>query len=140
MCVLLITVIGGILLALLLDQPMWGQGHCPHPRHFAVLRHAAGRRPCLEEHADAPGYGIFADIARFFGLQPIDWFAQFPLFSVILIVAWQWLPFATLILLTALQSLDGEQKEAAEMEWREFRQRFIYLHCRIWRAPSRWSC
>ena len=35
---------------------------------------------------------------------------------IILIVAWQWLPFATLILLTALQSLDEEQKEAAEMD------------------------
>ena len=28
------------------------------------------------------------------------------IFSIILIVAWQWLPFATLILLTALQSLE----------------------------------
>ena len=36
--------------------------------------------------------------------------------SIILIVAWQWLPFATLILLTALQSLDEEQKEAAQMD------------------------
>ena len=39
-----------------------------------------------------------------------------PLLAVILIVAWEWLPFATLILLTALQSLDHEQKEAAEMD------------------------
>jgi sorbitol/mannitol transport system permease protein len=31
-------------------------------------------------------------------------------------VAWQWVPFATLILLTSLQSLDEEQKEAAEMD------------------------
>ena len=29
-----------------------------------------------------------------------DW----PLFSVIMMVAWQWLPFATLIFITALQS------------------------------------
>ena len=33
-----------------------------------------------------------------------------------MIVAWGWLPFATLIILTALQSLDSEQKEAAEMD------------------------
>jgi len=39
-----------------------------------------------------------------------------PCLAVILIVAWQWLPFATLILLTALQSQDEEQKEAAEMD------------------------
>ena len=36
--------------------------------------------------------------------------------SVIIIVSWQWLPFASLILLTALQSLDEEQKEAAALD------------------------
>ena len=64
---------------------------------------------------------------KFFGLQPIDWFAQYPLFSIIMIVAWQWLPFATLILLTALQSLDGEQMEAAEMDGARFVSRVLYL-------------
>ena len=57
----------------------------------------------------------------------VDWFAAFPLFSIILIVAWQWLPFATLILLTALQSLDSEQKEAAEMDGASALSRFRYL-------------
>ena len=33
-----------------------------------------------------------------------------------MIVAWEWVPFATLILLTAIQSLDNEQKEAARMD------------------------
>ena len=44
-----------------------------------------------------------------------------------MIVAWQWLPFATLILLTALQSLDEEQKEAAEMDGAGPIARFIYI-------------
>ena len=74
-----------------------------------------------------PGYGVSADIARFFGLQPVDWFAAYPLFSIIVIVAWQWLPFATLILLTSLQSLDSEQKEAAEMDGAGFVSRFWHL-------------
>jgi sorbitol/mannitol transport system permease protein len=59
---------------------------------------------------------MFAWLAKLVGLKPIDWFANVPLLSVILIVAWQWLPFATLILFTALQSLDPEQREAAEMD------------------------
>jgi sorbitol/mannitol transport system permease protein len=74
-----------------------------------------------------PGYGVLADLSRFFGFQPVDWFAQFPLLSIIIIVAWQWLPFATLILLTALQSLSEEQKEAAEMDGANFVNRFIYI-------------
>ena len=126
-CVLLITIIGGILLALLLDQPMWGQGivRILVISPFFVMPPVAAL--VWKNMIMHPGYGVFADIARFFGAQPVDWFAQYPLFSVILIVAWQWLPFATLILLTSLQSLDGEQKEAAEMDGAGFVSRFIYL-------------
>src|SRR5262249_54028627 len=113
--VLLITIVGGILLALLLDQPMWGQGFVRIlviSPFFVMPPVAALVWKNMIMH---PEYGVFADIARFFGADPIDWFGQHPLTAVILIVAWQWLPFATLILLTSLQSLDGEQKEAAEM-------------------------
>jgi polyol transport system permease protein len=74
-----------------------------------------------------PVSGLFAFIASSLGFTPIDWFTDAPLFSVILIVAWQWLPFATLILLTALQSLDEEQKEAAEMDGARAVSTFIYI-------------
>ncbi|CAI2931480.1 Various polyols ABC transporter, permease component 1 [Aminobacter niigataensis] len=125
--VLLITVIGGIALALLLDQPMFGQGivRILVISPFFVMPPVAAL--VWKNMIMHPGYGVFADIAKFFGAQPVDWFAQYPLFSIIIIVAWQWLPFATLILLTALQSLDGEQKEAAEMDGAGFVSRFIYL-------------
>ena len=63
-----------------------------------------------------PVNGLFAWLASRSGSSPIDWLAGLPLVSVILIVAWQWLPFATLILFTAMQSLDPEQMEAAEMD------------------------
>jgi len=46
----------------------------------------------------------------------VDWFAQYPMLSVIIIVSWEWTPFALLILLTAVQSLDHEQREAARMD------------------------
>jgi hypothetical protein len=47
--------------------------------------------------------------------------------SIILIVSWQWLPFATLILLTAIQSLDSEQLEAAEMDGAPVLARFFHI-------------
>ena len=125
--VLAITVIGGILLALLLDQPMFGQGFVRIliiSPFFVMPPVAALIWKNMIMH---PGYGVLADIARWMGLQPVDWFAQYPLLSVIIIVAWQWLPFATLILLTALQSLDGEQKEAAEMDGANVLNRFWHL-------------
>jgi sorbitol/mannitol transport system permease protein len=74
-----------------------------------------------------PVNGLFSHVARFFGLQPFEWLSSAPLFSIILIVSWQWLPFATLILLTALQSLDSEQMEAAEMDGASFLSKFRFM-------------
>jgi sorbitol/mannitol transport system permease protein len=124
---LLITVIGGILLAIVLDQPFWGQGivRLLVIAPFFVMPTVSAL--VWKNMLMHPVNGLFAWIARSFGFQPIDWFAQLPLFSIILIVAWQWLPFATLILLTALQSLDGEQIEAAEMDGAGALSRFYYL-------------
>jgi sorbitol/mannitol transport system permease protein len=125
--VLLITVIGGILLALVLDQPFWGQGivRLLVIAPFFVMPTVSAL--VWKNMFMNPVYGLFAWIARGLGLTPIDWLADVPLLSIVLIVAWQWLPFATLILLTALQSLDGEQKEAAEMDGAGAVSRFIYI-------------
>lgn len=114
--VLAITVIFGILLALLLDQPIFGQGIVRLfiiAPFFVMPTVSALVWKNLLMH---PVSGLFAWIATSLGFQPVDWFSNAPLLAVILIVSWQWLPFAALILLTALQSLDGEQKEAAQMD------------------------
>jgi sorbitol/mannitol transport system permease protein len=63
-----------------------------------------------------PVSGVLAALFKAIGLQPIDWLANYPLLSIIIIVSWQWLPFAILILMTAMQSLDQEQKEAARLD------------------------
>jgi sorbitol/mannitol transport system permease protein len=125
--VLLITVLLGIAIAMLIDQPIFGQGivRILIISPFFVMPPVAAL--IWKNMIMHPGYGVFADIARWFGMQPIDWFAEYPLFSIILIVAWQWLPFATLILLTSLQSLDREQMEAAEMDGAGFVSRFWHL-------------
>ncbi len=114
--VLAITVVGGILIALLMDQPFFGRGIVRLmviAPFFVMPTVTALVWKNLLMH---PVSGLFAWLANLVGLPPIDWFANIPLFSIVLIVAWQWLPFATLILLTALQSLDEEQKEASEMD------------------------
>ena len=125
--VLLITVVGGILLALLLDQPFFGQGivRLLVISPFFVLPTVAAL--VWKNMMMNPVYGVFAQIARSLGLAPLDWFAQVPLVSITIIVAWQWLPFATLILLTALQSLSEEQREAAEMDGARKLSIFFYI-------------
>lgn len=125
--VLLITIVGGILLALLLDQPIFGQGivRLLVIAPFFVMPTVSAL--VWKNMLMHPVNGLFAWIAQTFGVQPVDWFAEIPLLSIIFIVAWQWLPFATLILLTSLQSLDGEQQEAAEMDGAGVLSKFFYI-------------
>lgn len=125
--VLVITVVGGIAIAMLIDKPIWGQGvvRILVISPFFVMPPVAAL--IWKNMVMHPSYGVLADVAKFLGASPVDWFAQYPLTSIILIVAWQWLPFATLILLTSLQSLDTEQMEAAEMDGAPAYSRFLYL-------------
>ena len=114
--VLAITVVGGVLLALLLDQPIHGQGAVRVLMIAPFFIMPTVSALVWKNMFLNPVNGLFAWLAKAVGAQPIDFLAQYPLMSVILIVSWQWLPFATLILLTAMQSLDSEQMEAAEMD------------------------
>jgi sorbitol/mannitol transport system permease protein len=125
--VLAITVVGGIVLALLLDRDIVGQGivRILIISPFFIMPTVAAL--VWKNMLMDPNYGIFAWIATRLGFAPIAWLENYPLLSVILIVAWQWLPFATLILLTAIQSLDEEQKEAAGMDGANFINLFIYI-------------
>ncbi|MEF0940829.1 carbohydrate ABC transporter permease [Rhizobium sp. BR 362] len=124
---LIITVVGGIALALLLDQPIFGQGivRMLVLAPFFVMPTVAA---LIWKHMFMnPVNGLFAYVFKLFGLSPLTWLETIPLFSIIIIIAWQWLPFATLILLTALQSLDEEQKEAAEMDGAGAVSKFLYI-------------
>ena len=114
--VLLITVVLGVLISLLVNQAFWGRGIVRilliSPFFIMPTVNALIWKNLLLH----PVSGVFAAIWKFFGATPIDWFSEFPLFSIIMIVSWQWLPFAILLLMTALQSLDQEQQEAARLD------------------------
>ncbi|HET6440045.1 MAG TPA: sugar ABC transporter permease [Anaeromyxobacter sp.] len=114
--VLLITVGLGTLLAVLFDQDFWGRGPARVlmlAPFFVMPTVSALIWKNLLMH---PVNGLFGYLMQSVGLQPIDWFADLPLTAIIIMVAWQWLPFATLILLTSVQALDPERKEAARMD------------------------
>ena len=114
--VLVITVLLGIALALLLDQPIWGQGvvRILVIAPFFVMPTVSGL--VWKNMFMDPVNGFFAHIWRLFGAETVQWLSHASMPSLVMIISWQWLPFATLILLTAIQSLDSEQLEAAEMD------------------------
>jgi sorbitol/mannitol transport system permease protein len=111
--VLVISVGGGILVALLMDQPIFGQGIV--------------RLMVIAPFFVMPTVSALVWISKSLGLPVIDWFTNWPMLSVIIIVSWQWLPFASLIMLTALQSLDEEQKEAAALDGAPALSFFVYI-------------
>ncbi|QXT41117.1 carbohydrate ABC transporter permease [Gymnodinialimonas ceratoperidinii] len=125
--VLLISIIFGVLLAILLDQPMWGQGivRILVIAPFFVMPTVSAL--VWKNMFMDPVNGVFAHLWRFFGADPVVWLQDASVFSIVMIVSWQWLPFATLILLTAIQSLDSEQLEAAEMDGASPLARFGFI-------------
>ena len=125
--VLIITVVLGVLLAMLLDQPMWGQGIvCILVIAPFFVMPTVSALVWKNVFMD-PVNGILAHLWKFFGATPVEWLSQASLQSIVMIVSWQWLPFSTLILLTATQSLDGEQLEASEMDGAPPLSRFWYI-------------
>ncbi|MDR3101167.1 MAG: sugar ABC transporter permease [Paraburkholderia sp.] len=125
--VLVITVVGGVLMAVLFDRKFIGQGVA---RLFAIAPFFV--MPTVsaliwKNMILHPVYGLVAIAMRAIGMTPIDWFADYPLTAIIMIVAWQWLPFAFLILFTAIQSLDQEQKEAAKIDGAGAISMFFYI-------------
>jgi len=125
--VLILTVVFGTLLAVLYDQPFWGNGVCRIlviAPFFVMPTVSALVWKNMLLH---PVNGISAWLTGLVGLPAIDWFASLPMTSIIMIVAWQWVPFAFLILLTALQSLDDEQKEAARIDGAGPMAMFFYV-------------
>jgi len=126
--VIVVTVLLGTAIALLIDEPFPGRGivRVLLISPFFVMPTV---NALLWKHMMMnPIYGVLAQVWQFFGLAPVDWLTDYPLASVIVMVSWQWLPFATLILVTALQSMNREQLEAARMDGANFLQQLRYLY------------
>ena len=126
--VILITVVFGTLIALLTDDPFPGRNIVRILLISPFFVMPTVNALLWKNMMLNPNYGILAQVWQFFGQVPVDWLADFPLLSVIVIVSWQWLPFATLIFVTSLQSMDREQLEASRMDGANYLQQLRYLY------------
>jgi len=145
--ILLLTVILGVLIAVLINKAFPGQGivrvllispFFVMPAVNAVLWinmildpvlglqgiAVNGLNDMVEGLRSAGGVGWFFSLWP--ELEPISFRAtQSSAYAVIIMVTWQWTPFAVLIFMTSLQSEDQQQKEAAILDgasvWSQFR-------------------
>ena len=145
--ILFLTVILGVLIAVLINKTFPGQGIVRvllispffiMPAVNAVLWINMILDPVLGLNGLAVG-GINNVIASLQDAPLIGWFfslwpqfepisfrsTQTSAYAVIMMVTWQWTPFAVLIFMTSLQSEDEQQKEAAILDgankWSQFR-------------------
>ena len=126
--VILITVSLGVAIALLINEPFAGRGLVRVLLISPFFVMPTVNALMWKNMMMNPIYGVLAQVWTFFGAAPIDWLTDLPLFSVIVMVSWQWLPFATLIFMTSLQSMDREQLEAARMDGATYPQQLRYLY------------
>ena len=123
-----ITVVLGTLIALLINEPLAGRGLVRILLISPFFVMPTVNALLWKNMMMNPIYGVLAQVWIFFGATPVDWLTVHPLLSVILMVSWQWLPFATLIFMTALQSMDREQLEASRMDGAHYFQQLRYLY------------
>ena len=114
--VLLITVVAGILLALLMTEEFPGRGlaRLLVISPFFVMPVVAAL--VWKNMLMHPVYGLIAWVQKSVGLPVTDWFEDYPMLAIIIIISWRWIPFAMLVFLTSLQSMPEEQREAARLD------------------------
>ena len=126
--VIAITVVLGVGIALLINEPFAGRGLVRVLLISPFFVMPTVNALLWKNMMMNPLYGVLAQVWMFFGATPVDWLTDFPLLSVIIMVSWQWLPFATLIFMTALQSMNREQLEASRMDGANYGQQLRYLY------------
>lgn len=125
--VLTITVVLGLAISILIDRPFFGRGIVRvmliSPFFIMPTVSALVWKNMIMD----PNNGLFAALFKALNWVPIEFLQDMPLASIIVMVSWQWTPFAILIFMTSLQSQDQEQKEAATLDGAGFWSQFYNL-------------
>lgn len=76
-----------------------------------------------------PELGILNYFIRLAGASPVDWLGdpKHALMSVITVDIWQWTPYAFMVILAGLESLDPTPYESAKIDGANGSQIFLYL-------------
>jgi sorbitol/mannitol transport system permease protein len=111
-----LALIGGTILALLLDRKFWGRNVLRGLATVPFLVTPAAVAINWKNLFLSPNFGIIDWLLHSLGLPIVPWFSSFPLQSVTLIIAWEWTPFVMLVILAGLQSIPNEIYEAAKVD------------------------
>ncbi len=113
---IILALVGGTLLALLLNRPIWGRNVLRALATVPFLVTPSVMALIWKDLFLSPSSGFVSWLFSLVGLQAVAWFSVFPLQSVTFIVAWEWTPFVMLVILAGLQAVPGEVLEAAKVD------------------------
>ncbi|MFE5701315.1 sugar ABC transporter permease [Rhodococcus sp. ACS1] len=112
----LISVVLGLLLALLLDRAFLGRGIVRTLLITPFLVTPVAGALLWKTTMFDPVFGIVNFVLSPFGVGQVDWVSKFPLASVMVSLVWQWTPFMMLLILAGLQSMPRDILEAARVD------------------------
>ena len=122
-----VTFIVGMFFALLLNRPFRGRGIARTLLISPFLVMPVVTAVLWKNVLLNPVFGLMSYLFNLLNLPSVDWLAQYPMISIILIVSWQWIPFVMLILLAGLQSLPESILEAARIDGASSTALFRYI-------------
>ena len=125
--VVIITLVFGLILALLLNRPFRGQGVARTMLIAPFLIMPVVTAVLWKNVLLDPVFGFSAFLISMLGLPAVSFLEQFPMASIIVIVSWQWTPFVMLILLAGLQSMPESALEAASIDGAHGLTMFRYI-------------
>ncbi|MGO1768951.1 MAG: carbohydrate ABC transporter permease [Microbacterium sp.] len=111
-----ISLVGGLLLAMLLDRKFFGRGLARTLLITPFLMMPAASALIWKWSMLDNDAGMVNWALGFLGIDPISWNTQLPILTVIITLAWQYTPFMMLILLAGLQSQQQDVLEAASVD------------------------
>lgn len=112
----LISVVLGLLFALLLDRAFLGRGIVRTLLITPFLVTPVAAALIWKTTLLDPVFGLVNFVLRPFGVHHIDWVSRYPLPAVMADLVWQWTPFMMLLILAGLQSLPRDVMEAARVD------------------------
>lgn len=125
--VVILSLIFGMLLALLLNRQFRGRGLARTLLITPFLIMPTVSAVMWKNMLFNPAFGLISTITTALGGPRIDWINEYPMASIVTIVTWEWTPFMMLILLAGLQSLAQENLEASQIDGAGPLEVFYYI-------------
>lgn len=112
----LLSVLVGIVLALLLDRQFFGRGIARTLliTPFLIMPVVAGL--LWKNQMFSSTFGVLNAIIEGLGFEAVPFVERYPFWAIVTVLVWQWSPFMMLIILAGLQSQPTDILEAARVD------------------------